>query len=259
MRGGSASGILAAFAAAALAGCETLDANRRTVSFGFVLVGTTKGPERVNFTNTDTPALNVTDVPIAGAGAVRFSRTITPTTPVNLAKDQVVGVGYSFSPTAAGKVRATSTPTLNNPPAGTTTSTVDLDGEGMNQISEGELTVGDGALVNPATNNAPLDFGSVRVPGGAPVTRTFKVRNRHRTSRLNVTVSITPNTQGFTMTVPAQMTFTLNPRQRLDVTIQFVPPAIGNFNATVTFTGVDPNNAAVTGYAGTAMTGRGVE
>ncbi len=258
MRGRSVLGIVAV-AAATLSGCATLESNRGTVSYGLVLVGTRKGPENVNFTNTDTPVLNVTDVPLAGAGAAAFSRTITPATPANLAKDQRVTVAYTFAPTAAQRYRATSTPTLNNAPAGTTVDTVNLEGEGVNQISEGDLTVGEGALTNPINNNTPLDFGAVQVPGGAPVTRTFKIRNRSRTSNLRVTVTITPNTQGFTMTVPAQMTFTLTPRQRLDVTLQFSPPAIGTFNATITFSGVDPNNPAVTGYAGTTLTGQGVE
>ncbi|HLG42373.1 MAG TPA: choice-of-anchor D domain-containing protein [Planctomycetota bacterium] len=256
MRGFWALGIAAA---ATLSGCETLDASRRNVSYGLVLVGTRKGPETVTFTNTDAPVLNVSDVPMAGADATAFSRAITPAVPANLAKDQRVTVDYTFAPTAARRFVATSTPTVNNAPAGTTIDTVNLDGEGVNQISEGELTVGEGALVNPIANGTPLDFGAVRVPGGAPVTRTFKVRNRHRLSPLRVTVTITPNNQGFTMTVPALMTFTLAPRQKLDVTIQFAPPAIGNFNASVTFSGVDPNNRTVTGYAGTTLTGRGVE
>jgi hypothetical protein len=238
------------YAMTLLVGCETLRASSRQ-NFGEVYVGRTSN-RTVTWTNTDQAPLTIGGVPITQNPAV-FSRGANPALPVVLNQNQNAAFPFTFAPTAPGDFTATVQPTLNNAPPNTTVTTVTLSGRGLAQISEGDLSIGGRDLTAPLQANTALDFGSVRVPGGAPVVKRFEISAPFAQNALNVTVSVVPANQHFTVIQPNASPFQVGPAQPVRVQIQFAPTAIGEFNAEVRFTAPGGH------FAATLVKGRGTE
>src|SRR3954469_12962045 len=106
----------------------------------------------------------------------------------------------------------------------------------------------------PVVAVGAADFDDT-APGSRSLERTIEVRNRGIAPLAITSAAITgANAGDFTETADACTGATLARNATCDVTVRFVPTAIGNRSATLT---VDPADAAVANVTG-ALTGRGV-
>ena len=219
-----------------------------THNFGNVLVGTSSpASPQVTWTNVTTPLKvdNIEVGPEPPFAAVRPG----PPMPIHLGTGAATpAFTFQFSPKAVGVARGAATPYSLQIVRPDEAQPVTLFGTGIAQLSSGSLSVVGGQL----TPGQVLDFGRVLVPGGAPVTRTFMVKNSGSTQ---VLLSVTFGAGGgpFTVTSPATSPIPVPPGGSVDVVITFVPPAVGRFVNAVFF--ID-NNAAINSAA-TALTGEG--
>lgn len=188
------------------------------------------GPQTPFAANLATPFQSFTIGPLPGGISPRFT--------------------FNFSPTRAGKVDEVGNLQLLRGRSVPFT----LDGEGVVQISDGNLAVSERDLVAGEV----LDFGTVVLPGGR-AQREFRLTNR---SGAPLTVRggfvkggpVTAGVQGqgpFFLVAPTPP-FVLPAGGSFVVLVLFRPRAPGVFTDAITFT--DANNPAST--AGTSLIGR---
>ena len=242
------------FVLAALCGCQNQPANlvpaNPQIDFGDVLVGTTSAPQMVSWDNTGGDKATIFALPITNA-VFKYGGT------VNFQSADIAAGGTSpqwpivFQPTALGAQAGEVDPNAFNP-SGTNrpqTTPVALKGNGVAQISTGDLSVIGGAI----TPGQILDFDNVQV-NTTSAALAFTVRNSSATKTHVVSVQWANGGQGFVVTAPGQQ-FAIPPGSAIAVALTFTPAAVGNAADGVRFVVVGGTGAH---EAATAVKGKGI-
>ncbi|MDD5064415.1 MAG: choice-of-anchor D domain-containing protein [Phycisphaerae bacterium] len=231
-----------------VSGCDLCPEPITRHDFGNVYVGTTAETPQVCWRNHSKNALEVVGIPLSPLGEP-FDMNLGRPFQSFIVQNGNCSPYYTFTftPVRAGTVTGEAMPQLisgeGRPQA------LELSGVGVYQIAVGGLIIGGGHI----NAGDALDFGSVIFPRGAASQRRFNLVNMTN-QQMQVNAVWSKGSQGFSVVQPAGP-ITVPPLGRVQVTLQFAPPAVGIFTDGVTF--VDQANAQ--NMAGTAVRGEGVE
>lgn len=210
---------------AALCGCKpaNLVPVNAQIDFGDVLVGTTSAPQMVSWNNTGGDQATIFALPITNA-VFKYGGT------GNFQSADIAVGGTSpqwpivFEPTALGAQAGEVDPNAFNPSGANRPQTTPaaLKGNGVAQISTGDLSVIGGAIAPGRI----LDFGNVQV-NTTSAALTFTVRNSSATKTHVVSVQWANGGQGFAVTAPGQQ-FAVPPGSAIAVVLTFTPAAVGD-------------------------------
>ena len=235
-------------AAALLAACPpppppfALVADSDSLDFGRTYVGTTNRSAIAGWTNASQAGVTVEGILIDSGGSPFAANLGQPYTPRTIAPGRRTLFFLGFSPTAVGPASATAM--LQT---AATVQSVALSGEGVLQISDGDLAVRDRDLVA----DQALDFGNVPFPGGSAI-KTFNLINASN-NPFAVDGYFADGTRGFKLISPTPP-FAIGSRESLVISIIFRPPNVDDYSDGITFYG--GRDAA--NRAGTALKGSGV-
>jgi len=241
--------LLALFLPGSAAGCATvLTPAPATVNFGSVYVGIPSAPSApVKWKSSAAATLSIEAIDTDPKPPFSLA---APFTSLNLPTGvETPAYTFRFTPQTVGAANGTAVPLSTSITFPDTAQPVALAGTGAAQLSGGSLAVTGGNL----TAGQVLDFGAVTTPGGAPAVRTFTITNNGPTAITVNAARWSVDGLGFSATAPTGP-FLVPAGQSVNVTLEFVPSAVGDFADAVTF--VDAANPA--NHAGTAVKGKGV-
>ncbi len=211
--------------------------------------GATSGP--IHWTNTDKNPVSVQSV--SGTWNAGDPFALVPpnfSSPILPASHRTLPpIFVTFIPTTvgtfSGNVEASATQGGNKVSA----DKVAVAGKAVAQDQTGDITIGGRDIVP----DQMLDFGSVSVSTGQPVTKEFDIQNASLDSvTITVEGKFLRGDNGYT--IDGQASVTIPPLQRKRIKIKFKPTSVGTKNNVVEFKSDDGKHVA-----GTALTGVGTE
>lgn len=239
--------VVVPFSLLLVAGCALRPEPISKHDFGEVYVGTTAGSSPVRWRNHGSGALEVVGLLVLPLGGAFNLQSTQPFQSFVLQSGSASNdFTFTFAPTAAGAVSGEAIPQLIRGKG--TVQALELEGTGVYQVARGGLVIGGGQM----TTGQVLDFGSVLVPGGAPSQRRFNLINIGN-QPVQVNIVWSDGNKGFSVVKPPAP-ITVPARDRVRVTLQFAPSAVGKFADGVTFVDV----ASAQNKAGTAVQGEGI-
>lgn len=240
---------------AAASGCADMEAVRKNIDYGKVLIYSHEN-DFPTWTNTTQRSITVTGAPLNGPDLSAFNRTVPdPFGTPSVAAGTSFSITVRFGPQEKKRYWAVVTPQPNTGAATPwTADRIDLEGEGVFQLQQGDFGVGGGTIQHPDGSfiDAALDFGDVLI--GSSSTRTLKLINKG-SNPLALTAQfsiLTDWSMSMATGGAATTSVTIPASSEVTVIITFKPSAIGESKNAILFF-----EAGMKSTGGTSLKGRG--
>jgi hypothetical protein len=211
------------------------------LTFTGQVLNTTSAAQSETITNTGTANLSISKVAISGTNASDFSKSADSCTGATVEPKGTCKVSVTFTPKATGSLSAALIFTDNSGGVTGSTQTASLSGTAVKPAPAVSFSV-------PSLSFLNQDINTLSAAQAVIVTNTGTAN-----LALSTVVLGGANASNFTTPIDSCLSSMLIPNTSCTVTLEFMPPTVGSYSATLTFTDSAANSPQVLKVSGTGV------